>query len=89
MSICTTQEVMNRIKHADRESPIAVFRTEDDIYFDALFANTIPTQQRIKKGDRMYIGTFHKLNDPSTIRRKLKYPRAEIPFAGVFRGLKF
>jgi len=64
MSVSDIQLVMARIKVAEPDSPISVFRTEDNL-LEAVFANTVSAVSRIKYKADMYIGTYCK---PSMIR---------------------
>ena len=52
-------QTLDRIKVADTDSPIAVFRAEGGL-FESLFGNTVETQRRISRGDRTYIGSYCK-----------------------------
>lgn len=59
MSYDTPYTIINRIKLATHESPIAVFQCEKEGKLDAMFANTVFTKKRINKGYG-FIGKFHR-----------------------------
>ncbi len=69
MSIAPAKTIQRRIKSARRDSPLALFRVSDEnICFnlsknklEAVFANTVMTQGRIRQGDRLFIGVYHGL----------------------------
>jgi hypothetical protein len=50
--------IMLRIEKADIDSPMAVFKTDKTGFVDAVFANTVFTQQRIASNDPDLIGVF-------------------------------
>ncbi len=69
MSIAPAKTIQRRIRSAKRNSPLALFRVPDEnICFnlsknklEAVFANTVMTQARIRRGDRLFIGVYHGL----------------------------
>ena len=63
MTISTVQEAMIRIKGALPNSPIAVFRCNQEDKLHTVFAKTIRTQQQINAGVRGYIGSYHNHMD--------------------------
>lgn len=60
MTIATVDTILERVKSATSKSPIAVFKCNVFGHFNAVFANTVETQRRIRSGDPAYIGTFDK-----------------------------
>jgi len=53
--------INERIKAAHPNSPIALFSLQKKNLFDAVYANTVLTQQRIRQRDPFYIGSFYGL----------------------------
>ncbi len=60
MTVSTMDVIMRRIKSANPESPLAIFPCKIKGKLDAIFANTIRGQIRVKK-DRTLIGLFTNL----------------------------
>lgn len=63
--------VMERIRDASPDSPIAVFRVAKRGYFETMFANTIITRQLIESGNRKFIGAYHGAMDCAEIHKRL------------------
>ncbi len=59
MSVSSVSVVIGRIKCASESSPIAVFRTYTPGRYNAVFARTVITANRIKEGCADLIGVFH------------------------------
>lgn len=70
MTVMSTDLILERVKVAEKESPIAVFQDENGD-LDAVFAATIGTQERIKNDDPDLVGVFHKYQRISTVRARL------------------
>lgn len=70
MTVSTIPNAYDRIAITDASSPLAVFRTKRADMVDAMFANTLETQKRIRACDIDYLGTFHRDNLPEA-REKL------------------
>ena len=58
MSESIISVVRDRIEAATQESPIAVFSSDKDKMYDAVFANTIVTDGIITEGDSRLMGVF-------------------------------
>ena len=61
--------VMDRIKIATVEHPIAVFSIGSSIWFDAVFADTVDFEKR--KNDPDLIGVYHRGMDGKEVYRRL------------------
>ena len=59
MSRSSLMVVSGRIDSATVYSPIAVFRTEKEGIYNAVFADTVLTANRIADGDSNLIGVFY------------------------------
>jgi len=59
MSIGTPQQIIERIKSAEPDSPIAVFSVGDDVALDAVFCSTVKTQHRLATSSKL-VGVWHK-----------------------------
>lgn len=57
MSLCSMFQILERIKSAPKESPIAVFQAGGD-YLDARFAHTAATRAAIVGADPRLVGVF-------------------------------
>ena len=62
MSVAIFAVVMDRIKVAKRDSPIAVFVKIENkrMFLDAVFFSTVATKNEIKNNSRVLIGHFCK-----------------------------
>ncbi len=59
MAIMDYKQIIERVRAASPESPIAVFRTPDR-KLEAVFGSTIETQKRIERARRReFVGLFH------------------------------
>ena len=56
---CTPEVVLDRIKVAKPESPIAVFRCNEEGKLDAVFAATIQSMKEIRDGCGL-VGVYHR-----------------------------
>lgn len=73
MSISTVEIIMGRIESATENSPIAVFKLEEKCgKLNAVFGDTVITQQQIKSGHKDLIGVFHKGMDLIAVKRQLQ-----------------
>lgn len=63
MSCAQLQEVMGRIRGAEKCSQIAVFRGDSPASFNAVFANTIRSRRLIESNDPALIGVFDSSMD--------------------------
>ena len=65
MSISSVSTIMQRIKSAEHTSRIAVFRKKlNGIWaLDAVFANTVHAEARIRDGDPSLIGVYYMGNN--------------------------
>ncbi len=70
MSIDSVEIVMERIKSATSLFPIAVFTSNLPNKVESVFASTVVSQRRIKKG-RGLIGVFDKSMDKNYVKRKI------------------
>jgi hypothetical protein len=82
MSISKVPIIMGRIKTAEVNSPIAVFLHKDKDRLDAIYANTVGAERRIRYETSDYIGSFNKTMNAAEIRSRLnmaagKKPRAD------------
>lgn len=64
-------EIMVRVKGAEPESPIAIFRTPQLTMLNAVFANTVVTQQMIADKDMSFVGVYHNGMDLKDVEREL------------------
>ena len=71
MTISTLSMVLDRIKHAKPESPIALFYVDKD-KVDSMFASTIATQKIIKAKPDNLIGVYDETHDLDKVRSKIK-----------------
>lgn len=71
MSRMNLTAVMDRIRTATPDSQIAVFRTGDRGYLDAMFCNTIVTLRRIANQDAAFIGVYDGTMDCKSIHKNL------------------
>ncbi len=64
MAVSPQDIILDRIKSATRDSRIAIFlyRRGRVKNFDAVFADTIVTIKRLKRGDGNHIGSFYGTN---------------------------
>lgn len=62
---------MTSIDSATPESPIAVFLLTDT-HFDTLFAGTVHTMRRIRRGCPAHIGNFDSTMDRETVKHQLR-----------------
>lgn len=69
MSVSSLEIIQERIESAKKSSPIAVFKymRQGLIEYNAVFANTYETQQRIKEKDRTLVGCYHGKNGSSSL----------------------
>ncbi len=59
MAIMDYKQIIERVRAASPESPIAVFRTPDR-KLEAVFGSTIETRKRIERARRReFVGLFH------------------------------
>jgi len=74
MSVGSVSTIIGRIKIASVLSPIAVFRKKSILgnNLDAVFADTVKTQEKIEAGNINYIGTFDKTMNMFDIRDVLR-----------------
>lgn len=70
MTISTVEVIMERVKTAYKDSPIAVFYA-DDGSLDAMFAATIETQKRIRTDEQNLVGVFHRYMNQGAVRFQL------------------
>ncbi len=66
-----------RISTALSESPIAVFRRNE--FYDARFASTVQTQERIRGRDPDLIGVYHGPDGVESFREAIKGDRPPSP----------
>jgi hypothetical protein len=71
MSSMTPELTLNRIIEAPKNSPIAVFKSDKGGCVDAMFANTVVSQQRIQSGIGL-IGVFDKKSKVKEVYATLK-----------------
>jgi len=83
MSISSIEVITSRIKTAEPNSGIAVFKVNNG--FDACFDSTLETRRRIKNGIGNYIGTFNKDDDIEAIGLLLNTLQREFDNASMFR----
>jgi len=69
MSVSSLEIIQERIESAKKSSPIAVFKymCQGLIEYNAVFANTYKSQQRIKEKDRTLVGCYHGKNGASSL----------------------
>lgn len=73
MSVSSMDAVLQRIKLAEPESPIAVFRCIHSVrQFDAVFAGTVHTQRLIRMRDTNFVGIYDKTTDQSRIIEEMQ-----------------
>lgn len=71
MSISDIETTMERIAFATEDSPIAVFRCNIPGRVNAMFANSIGVQERIRNKDQMLIGAYNGLMKKRHIVKEL------------------
>lgn len=71
MSISDIETTMDRIAFASEDSPIAVFRCNIPGKVNAMFANSIGVQERIRNKDPMLIGIYHGTMKRRRIEKEL------------------
>jgi hypothetical protein len=69
MSISSLEVIEERIESAKHNSPIAVFKYSrlGVIVYNAVFADTYETQQRIKGKDKTLVGCYNGKNGASSL----------------------
>lgn len=72
MSQDTIEHAMMKIEYARPESPIAVFKSNQDGHVNAMFADTIKTKERIARCDPDLIGVFDATMNQRHIRAMLE-----------------
>lgn len=74
MSISTVEIIIGRIDSASEKSPIAVFKlpNPDGEKLEAVFGATTATMQRIKSGDKLFLGNYHNGMDREQTKANLK-----------------
>lgn len=75
MSISTIEVILDRVAGALEYSPIAIFSTQataETARFEALFANTIMTKQRIKNDESSLVGIYDLSVRRDYLRWKLR-----------------
>lgn len=60
MTIATIDTILNRVRGAAPQSPIAIFRSDRLGQFNAVFASTVETQNAIRRNDPNLIGVYDK-----------------------------
>ena len=73
MTISTVSVIMGRIKSAEPESPIAVFRVRKKrgYVLDSVFANTVSARWRISQQPRSVVGVYHRHHHLERVRNEL------------------
>lgn len=74
MSLMAVPHILERIRGATRQSPIAVFIPEQrplEPALDAVFANTVITQRIIEEGSSRLIGVYDRSMDLGSIHDRL------------------
>lgn len=66
----TIENILERIKVADKESPISVFKNHKGLF--AVHGRTVQTSYWINKGMPEHIGTFDSTYNPDTVTRILR-----------------
>ena len=69
MTTSTIETIMDRIKSANFDSPIAVFK-EHPNRLSAVFANTVTSQRMIQRGVDL-VGVYHKGNIMYEVKQQL------------------
>ena len=72
MSLSTLDMIIDRIKSAPEESPIAVFREPMERNLNAVFADTVKTRKWMKYKEKLFVGNFHQNMDAAEVKMKLK-----------------
>ncbi|WP_299589397.1 hypothetical protein [uncultured Microbulbifer sp.] len=62
MTVVTLIEAKERIMTTAASRPLAAFRTSDPRLVDLVFAQTVVTQNKIRRVHEDYLGTFHRDN---------------------------
>ena len=71
MSIMTVDLIMEKIKIATPESPIAVFKCDIIGQLDAVFAETVETRRVIRSAEKQLVGVYHKGMELSCVEKFL------------------
>lgn len=71
MTVSLIPVIMTKVKHAEPDSPIAIFKAANG-RLDALFAKTVFTSKRIEDGDPDLIGVYDRNTGLQWLRRKLE-----------------
>lgn len=71
MSIMTVDLIMERIKIATPDSPIAVFRSAIIGQLDAVFAETVETRRVIRSAEKQLVGVYHRGMELSCVEKFL------------------
>ncbi len=72
MSFSTLSNILLRIKYAEPGSPIAVFSCPQPGRLNAVFANTVITQNLIRRQDPTLIGVFDGTEEEWELRKQLR-----------------
>lgn len=70
MSLTSLQATLHRIEHAEPDSPIAVFTSDQRGMFDSAFANTSESRRRMQCDSR-FVGVYDGEMDSSDIHNEL------------------
>jgi len=71
MSIMNLVDTIFRAKHAERCSPVAIFKTDQHGKYDVVFERTVKTKAMIKNNHPDLIGVFDCTSDFNALRRAL------------------
>lgn len=74
MSLGTVRAIILRMKSATEKSPLAVFRTPENItdQLECVFASTAMSQLRIRTDKKNLVGVFDNSIDEVSLRRVLE-----------------
>jgi len=67
MSIQMKPEIIDRIKAAPKESPIAVFGCKEPMHYRAVFSACVRSIREMRD-DSSFIGSFHRDNKGDALR---------------------
>jgi len=71
MSIGTPQQIIDRIKSAEPDSPIAVFNLGDEAVLDAVFGSTVKAHQRLATENNL-VGVWHRHSNLTEAREAMR-----------------
>lgn len=82
MSIDAPKAILGRIMVASEDSPIAVFKTPEEGFLEAVFADTTGNRKRVSSGVNL-VGLFDQnMNIRTTFNILIKYSKDNVDYNG-------